>query len=122
MRFILIFSCFLIGACARTSELTIAKHFAVKNGECRVAGKILDSETGKPIYFAQVVAMGAGRGAFTDSSGIYEFDSLPRGHYVFWAKSTGYIDCRSQKIALHEGELVVIDFKLVPGENEMVIW
>src|SRR5436190_5903310 len=52
----------------------------------RIAGRVLTSDTGRPVARARVFINAAevpgGRGASTDSDGTYDFTELPAGRYT----------------------------------------
>jgi len=95
----------------------------------RLSGRVIASESGKPIKRARVFITAAdvpsGRGMLTDDNGVYEFTELPAGRYTINASKSGYIQLSyGQRRPLQAGtplqlldgqQLRNIDFALPKG-------
>jgi len=95
----------------------------------RLSGRVVASDTGKPIKRARVFISGAdiggGRGMLTDDSGAFDFTNLPAGRYSITASKSGYIQLSyGQRRPLQAGtplqlldgqQLRSIDFALPRG-------
>jgi hypothetical protein len=94
----------------------------------RLSGRVVASESGKPIKRARVfinVAELGGRAMLTDDNGVYEFSDLPAGRYTINASKSGYIQLSyGQRRPLQAGtplqlvdgqQLRNIDFALPKG-------
>jgi hypothetical protein len=61
----------------------------------RIAGRVLASDTGRPVRRARVFVSAAelpgGRGVTTDENGSYELTELPAGRYTVSVSKTGFI-------------------------------
>src|SRR2546423_9555068 len=72
----------------------------------RLTGRVVASDTGRPIKRARVFVNAAevpgGRGTLTDDSGVYDFTDLPAGRYTINASKSGYIQLSyGQRRPLH---------------------
>ncbi len=84
----------------------------------RLAGRVVASDTGRPIKRARVFVNAAelpgGRGMLTDDSGAYEFTDLPAGRYAITASKSGYVQLSyGQRRPLQAGTPV----QLVEGQQ-----
>jgi 5-hydroxyisourate hydrolase-like protein (transthyretin family) len=63
-------------------------------GTGRIAGTVVDQESGRPIRFAAVLLTGADvvHQAVTDGAGTFSFDRLPAGAYRLRFSKPGYLD------------------------------
>ena len=63
-------------------------------GTGRIAGTVVDQESGRPVRFAEVflVSSSAERKAVTDGTGTFSFDQLERGEYHLRVNKRGYLD------------------------------
>jgi len=73
-----------------TWALGSAGRAAAQSDTARVAGHILDGETGAPIAGASLALVDLGRGARTDDSGGFAFEALRPGTYRLRAIAIGY--------------------------------
>jgi protocatechuate 3,4-dioxygenase beta subunit len=66
-----------------------------RTGNSRIAGRVVDATTGRPIRRAAVrvtsPALGPPRTTLTDANGSYEFTNLPAGPYQATASKTNYV-------------------------------
>jgi Carboxypeptidase regulatory-like domain len=60
----------------------------------RIAGSVVNAETGRPVRLADIVLTSSGgeRKATTDDSGGFSFDRLPAGSYSFLTSKPGFLD------------------------------
>jgi hypothetical protein len=56
-----------------------------------ISGRVVSAATQEPIYHAHVIRVGSSQGAYTDSSGRYVIDSVPKGKYAMYAYASGYV-------------------------------
>ncbi len=90
----------------------------------RITGKVLDSATGKPLAFTNVVIVGTSQGAMTKDDGSFAIENVAPGTYDLQASYLGYETSKHQVI-VSEGKAAAIDFRLDPvvakREKEVVI-
>ena len=79
----------------------------------KVAGKVVDSQTGDPIIGASVLIAGTQSGAATDMNGDYSIINLPPGVYSVRASAVGYSPMLVQNVQITVDHTTTIDFKLV---------
>lgn len=74
-----------------------------------VRGLVTDSHTGLPIEGVRVIVTGDAYPArITDSSGFYEFQSLPNGNYQLQFEKEGFQPLR-RSASIREGDDVIVD-------------
>jgi uncharacterized protein (DUF2141 family) len=63
-------------------------------GTGRIAGTVVDAESGRSVRFAKVTLMSSmdDREAVTDEGGAFSFDSLKPGHYRLQVSKPGYLE------------------------------
>ncbi len=66
----------------------------VPAGTGRIAGAVLDADSGRPVRFARVILMLAGENwdAVTDEGGAFSFNSLRAGEYRLTVSKPGYLE------------------------------
>lgn len=79
---------FLPFCCALLTALAPALLFAGETG--KIAGQVIDKDTGKPLPFANVWVVGTPIGNVTDNEGHYHILNVPPGLYSVEAKMMGY--------------------------------
>ena len=77
-----------------------------------IKGIITDAHTGEPIRNAAVLSVKSGQGGETDNSGMFHLKLSP-GKQVVEVRHIGFANQR-QEINLNTGQLIVIDFQLIP--------
>jgi hypothetical protein len=77
-----------------------------QKGDGRLVGVVVDKVSGLPVGNAEVLHMGDSRSASSDSTGAYQFDSLPSGILKFIVRAKGY-PATSVIVALARGESMV---------------
>lgn len=97
-----------------TASVLIRMYDQSKYG--RIAGKVLDAKTGKPLAGASVVLQGAELGAATDEQGEYLIFNVPPGKWRLAASFIGYQDGRAKSVRVRPSETTVQDFRLKPVE------
>jgi hypothetical protein len=88
-----------------------------------ISGIVRDAQTGEPLPGANVLLVGTGMGATTDSGGKYMVRNVPGGSYTISVTYVGYTTATSP-LTLREGADVHKDFKLaavgVEGQEVVV--
>ncbi len=91
----------------------------------KVAGRITDKETGKPLPAVNVVIEGTTLGATTDLDGYFFILNIPPGFYEIKASSVGYAEMTVQNVVVQTDLTSRINFDLEPtileGEEVVVI-
>jgi len=91
----------------------------------KIAGKVTDAETGKPLFGANVIIEGTKQGAATDNKGNYFVINLSPGQYTVRASMMGYAALSKTDVIVTVDHTVTIDFALTPtvlmGERVVVI-
>ena len=78
----------------------------------KIAGVILDSETGEALPGTNVVIMGTNMGASTDIDGRYFILNIPPGEYSLRATMMGYAPVVKQKVIVNVDRTTTVDFSL----------
>ncbi len=111
--FVLIFAIFSI----------ITMVFAGTSG--KVAGLVLDNDTGEPLIGVNVMLAGTTQGAATDLEGYFTILNVPPGIYEVAASSIGYKTFRIQDIRISVDHTTNIDINMessvIEGEEVIVI-
>ncbi|MFA5032090.1 MAG: TonB-dependent receptor [bacterium] len=76
----------------------------------KITGKVIDSDTWKPLICANIIIEGTGMGAFTDNKGNFSMNIEP-GKYNITASMIGY-KTEKLEIVISEGENTLPDIKL----------
>ncbi|MBU1702474.1 MAG: TonB-dependent receptor [Candidatus Eisenbacteria bacterium] len=84
----------------------------------QIAGTVFDNETGKPLPYANVVAVGTGRGAVSQADGSFLINGVPPGPQEVRASYIGYT-LMSIEVVVEVDRTVDADFKLVPEAQEL---
>jgi hypothetical protein len=83
-----------------------------------VTGRVIDSESKRPIGGAKLQMLGLqhGRNGTTtaDLNGEFGFDKLPAGSYMFLASADGYRDGPTSQIDVSAGASLTIELTLIP--------
>jgi outer membrane receptor protein involved in Fe transport len=85
----------------------------------KIAGTIVDDETGEPLPFANVVVVGTGRGAMSQSDGSFVILGVEPGVHEIKVSYIGYLDASIQ-VAVAEDRTVEASFRLLPTVVEEV--
>lgn len=91
----------------------------------KITGRILDSETGEPLFGATVGIQGTTTGAITDFDGQYLILNVAPGSYILEARYIGYATVVVQDVIVRTDLTTTQDFKLQPetfeGEEIVVV-
>jgi TonB-linked SusC/RagA family outer membrane protein len=96
---------------------------AVAQATGRITGQVTDAAGGRPVPDAQVVVIGADRGAVTNSDGRYRIENVPAGTHQLRTRKIGYSIKLSSVSVPDGGELVVnTSIQAAPTQlNEVVV-
>jgi outer membrane receptor protein involved in Fe transport len=85
----------------------------------RVAGRVVDRETGRPIGGARIQVSGAPGVVETDLEGKYRTPALPIGLVSVRATMIGFKPVARDSIRIPEGQAAIVDFTLVSTPIEL---
>ncbi len=78
-----------------------------------IEGRITDSETGKPLFGANIMVQGTTLGAAADITGAFRIERLPPGRYTLRISMMGY-EKESREIQIAAGERLELAIELKP--------
>lgn len=78
----------------------------------KIAGKVIDEETGEPLAGSNVVIVGTTMGAATEIDGSYFILNVPAGKYNIQATYLGYQKVVQEDVIVNSGKTTTTDFKL----------
>ena len=107
----------IILICAFALLFPVSNAFA--QSTIKIQGTVSDSETGAPLYRANVIVDGTGFGASTDERGYFRIESVLAGTYSVSASYIGYTGQRISNVRISKDLPVRLDFKLQPTVIEM---
>lgn len=91
--------------------------FAGQTG--KIAGKILDKETGEAVIGANVIVEGTFFGAAADIDGYYYINNVPPGKYILKASAVGYTTTRVTEVVVRIDLTTNIDVTLSSESIEL---
>ena len=80
----------------------------------KIAGKVIDAQTGKPLPGVNIFISGTSLGAATDNDGEYFIINVPPGTYTLVAKMMGYTTVNKTGVIVNVDRTITVDFKLSP--------
>ncbi len=78
----------------------------------KIAGYVLDSQTGMPVIGANIIVEGSGNGASTNERGYFELENLFLGTYAITAGHISYFSKTISDIKVLVDQTVKVQFKL----------
>jgi hypothetical protein len=91
----------------------------------KIAGKVIDKNSGDPLPGANVVIAGTSMGASTDTNGDYFIINIPPGSYSVTTSFIGYDKLTTSDVRVMVDRTTTVDFALTPsvleGESVTVI-
>jgi outer membrane receptor protein involved in Fe transport len=85
----------------------------------KIAGKIVDSQTGEALFAINVLVVGTSLGGATDMEGSYFIINLPPGVYKLKASAVGYASAVAADVRVSADQTTRIDFSLTAQAIEM---
>lgn len=85
----------------------------------KIAGRVIDKDTGKPLPGANVIILGTGLGAATDKNGEYYIIQVPPGNYSVKVSMMGYRPVVVEKVHVTIDLTTRLDFALEPTVIEV---
>ena len=89
----------------------------------KIAGRVIDKESGEPLVGANIVIQGTNMGAAADIEGNYFIINIPPGRYVVEARMMGYANTQMEDARVRTNATTNLDFKLTPAviEGETIV-
>ncbi len=85
---------------------------APPTGTGRIAGRVIESQTGQPITGAQIAINGRPGGVMSDLDGRYRTSPLPAGRYTIVARRLGMQPKQYDSVEVKAGDATMINFAL----------
>jgi outer membrane receptor for ferrienterochelin and colicin len=80
----------------------------------RIAGEVVDADSGQPLPYANVSVMGTAYGSPTNALGQFEIGFIPVGTYVVQATYMGYDPQRIESVVITVDRTAEVNFRLNP--------
>lgn len=77
--------------------------------EGKIAGQLVDSETGEPLIGANVYLENSSYGAASDLEGYYIIQTVPSGEYTLVVLNVGYAETKITGVKVIDDELTKVD-------------
>lgn len=91
--------------------------FAGQTG--KLAGNVLDSESGEPVIGANIIIQGTYLGAAADFEGYYYINNIPPGTYTVVVSAIGYATTTINQVIIRIDQTTNIDVDLVPESIQL---
>ncbi|MFZ0388959.1 MAG: carboxypeptidase-like regulatory domain-containing protein, partial [Calditrichia bacterium] len=78
----------------------------------KIAGRVVDAETGEPLIGANVLIDGTSMGAAADEDGFYFIINVPPDIYTVRAMMVGYTTLVKENVEVNINQTTSLDFKL----------
>ncbi len=91
--------------------------FAGQTG--KLAGNILDSESGEPVIGANIIVQGTYLGAAADFEGYYYINNIPPGTYTVVVSAVGYAKTTIKDVVIRIDLTTNLDVDLVPESIQL---
>ena len=85
----------------------------------KIAGKIIDKNTGESLLGANIILLGTTLGASADMDGNYFVINIPPGEYDVKASMIGYSSFTIQKVRVSVDQTTKLDFELISESIEL---
>ncbi|MDZ7721852.1 MAG: TonB-dependent receptor [candidate division KSB1 bacterium] len=89
---------------------SVSAAFAATTG--KIAGRVLDAETGEPLVGANIVIQNTNRGAAADAEGEFYIINVPPGSYSVVARMIGYTPQRVEEVRVSVDLTSKVNFEL----------
>lgn len=80
----------------------------------KIAGRIVDKESGEPLIGANIVIDGTNMGAAADVEGYFFIINIPPGSYTVQVHMMGYATTKMEAVRVRTNATTNLDFKLTP--------
>ena len=89
----------------------------------KIAGRVMDQDTGDALPGANIIVVGTTYGAAADIDGNYFIINLPPGNYDLEARMMGYATTTATNVRVRTNATTTVDFDLIPSviEGETVV-
>ncbi len=113
---------FIVLASSLVLLIAASQLFAATTG--KIAGKVIDEQSGEPLPGANVIVVGTNYGAAADADGEYFILNLPPGRYDVEARMIGYAPVKMTGVQVRTNATTTANFKLrtevIEGETIVV--
>ncbi len=103
--------------------LVMASHLSAATTG-KIAGKVIDAQSGEPLPGANIIVVGANYGAAADGDGNYFIINMPPGRYDVEARMIGYASVKMTGVQVRTNATTTVNFKLttevIEGETIVV--
>ncbi len=107
-----------LGAISNSNSFPLLSDMFTDKEPAIIAGKILDSETGKPIVAAVVTVMKSGKMAFAQTDGSFLIDSINPGRQRLFFEASGYVPVvKKLKLGERDRDTLEILLNQIKGEG-----
>jgi outer membrane receptor protein involved in Fe transport len=86
----------------------------------KIAGLVLDADTGEPLFAVNLIVEGTGLGGITNLEGLYYVVNVPPGTYSVKASMMGYQVVLKHGVTVNADLTSTIDFSLKPAVLDVV--
>ncbi|MCI0496617.1 TonB-dependent receptor [candidate division KSB1 bacterium] len=94
--------------------LAVTNDSAAQSVKGKIAGKLVDAETGGPLIGANVVLQGTNMGAASDLEGNYLIMGVPPGQYTILVMMMGYSKVTISDVVVEAGQVIKVNASLKP--------
>jgi len=99
--------------------ITILGSYIYAGTTGKIAGKIIDKNTGESLLGANIILLGTTLGASADMDGNYFIINIPPGEYEVKASMIGYSSFTIQKVRVSVDQTTKLDFELISESIEL---
>jgi len=85
----------------------------------KIAGRIVDKETGEPLPGVNIIVQGTTLGSTTDLEGYYTILQIPPGDHTIVASMVGYSKITISNIQVHIDQTSTVDIQMVSEAIEL---
>ncbi len=89
-------------------------NYAVAQSKGKISGKLVDSQTGDPLIYANVKIEDTSFGAASDLEGHYIINAVPPGNYTLIVQYIGYASTKVTDVKVVAGEVTTVNATLSP--------
>jgi outer membrane receptor protein involved in Fe transport len=104
----------VLGVVCALAVLLAAVPSAGQGSTGKIAGRVTDAETSKPLGYTNVTILGTPYGAMTNTEGYFEIDFVPVGTYVVQATFIGYANMAIPDVVVEANRTAEVNFVLKP--------
>ncbi len=107
------------GAQAQVPTVAPARADSGGSGAGKIAGRVIDQETGRPLSYAQVVLDSGRVGAATDLDGRFILANVRAGRHRVTVRLIGFRPARQDSIVVAPGRTAIANFALTAAASQL---